>query len=207
MRFPDGLTICNLCTVSGVSTPGRVQQLALEMRSVLRSLGLNLYEAETPVRLADRDELHSNSRHDNHDEHPLLGLAIWSTTYVGKRIVGRQFKEILIQTNLPEEHFRTVLIHELTHAWFFYNNPKGGAIPLQVEEGICVLVEYLWLKSQKTEDARYRRAMIERCKDPIYGEGFQKALKAKQLLKLSSLCRYILENKKFPSRLAAFFYD
>ena len=207
MRFPDGLTICNLCTTTGVTTNNRAAQLGIEMRVTLKTLGLNLFQANTPIRLADRDELHRNSRHDNHDEHPLLGLAIWSTSYAGKRIVGRQFEKILVQSNLPENHFRTVVIHELTHAWFFYNNPKGIPLPLQVEEGICVLVEYLWLKTQNTDDARYRMKIIEACEDSIYGGGFQKALTAKRYLKLSSLCRYVLENQKFPSRLAAFFYD
>lgn len=207
MRFPDGLMICHLCTATGVTTDSRAEQLLWEMREALKTFGLNLFKAETPVRLASRDELHSNSRHDNHDEHPLLGLAIWSTTYMGKRVVSRQFNEILIQTNLPEDHFRTVAIHELTHAWFFYNNPKGRKIPLQVEEGMCVLVEYLWLKQLKSDDARFRMKIIEECQDPVYGAGFQQALKATRFLSLSSLTRYILDRGKFPSALAAFFYD
>ena len=207
MRFPDGLMICHLCTATGVTTDTRAEQLAQDMRLALKGLGLNLYQAETPIRLADRDELHSNSRHDNHEEHPLLGLAIWSTTFVGKRVVARQFNEILIQTNLPEDHFRTVAIHELTHAWFFYNNPKGKKLPLEVEEGMCVLVEYLWLKKLKTEDSRYRMKIIEECQDPVYGAGFQQALKSLRYLKLSSLTRYILEKGKFPSTLTAFFYE
>ena len=207
MRFPDGLMICNLCAANGVTTNNRAQTLANEMRAALKELGLNLYNANTPVRIADRDELHSHSRHDNHDEHPLLGLAKWSTTFAGKRIISRDFQEILVQGNLPEEHFRTVLIHELGHAWFFYNNPKGKKIPLQQEEGICVLLEYLWLRKQKTDDARFRMKIIKESPDPIYGDGFRGAFSALKYLSLPSLVRYVLEKGKFPTALAAFFYS
>ena len=207
IRFPDGLMICHLCTETGVTTQSRATKIMWEMREALRALGLNLYNAETPTRLTNRDELHTHSRHSNHDEHPLLGLAQWSITYVGKRIVSRQFNEIMIQTNLPEDHFRTVVIHELTHAWFFYNNPKGEKLPLHIEEGMCVLVEYLWLKKQKTDDARYRMKVIQECPDPIYGDGFRAALKAVKLMRLSSLARYVIGKRKFPSALSAFFYE
>ncbi len=207
LRFPDGLTICNLCSTSGVTSQSYAEQLIDEMREALKSLGLNLFQAATPMRLVDRDQLHKHSRHDHHNEHPLLGLAIWSTSYVGKRVVGRDFREILVQKHLPEAHFRTVAIHELTHAWFFYNNPKGVTIPLEVEEGMCVLVEYLWLQRQNTEDAKYRMQLIKACQDNIYGKGFQRAWKAKQQLPLSALSRYVLEHQKFPSWLSAFFYE
>ena len=207
MRFPDGLMICNLCTTHGVISNERAEKLAAEMRAALKELGLNLYNASTPVRLADRDELHSNSRHNHHDEHPLLGLAIWSTSFVGKRIVSREFKEILVQKNLPEEHFRTIVIHELGHAWFFYNNPKSSQLPLKVEEGMCVLLEYLWLRKQNSEDARFRIKVIEETRDPIYGDGFREARKSLKYLSLPSLVRYVLAKKKFPSALTAFFYS
>ena len=207
MRFPDGLTICNICAKDGVETNSRAERITVEMREALKQLGLNLYQANTPVRIASRDELNRNSRHNHHEEHPLLGLAIWSVSSVGKRVVAREFKEILVQKNLPEEHFRTVIIHELGHAWFFYNNPKGKKLPLKVEEGMCVLLEYLWLRKQKTAEAKYRMKIIAETKDPIYGDGFREAKKALRYLSLPSLVRYVLDNGKFPSALAAFFYS
>lgn len=206
MRFSDGLTICHLCTATGVTDRQHAARLAQEMRAELKTMGLDLFQAETPVRLVDRDALHSNSRHSFHSEHPLLGLAVWSTSSVGRRVVSRQFQEILIQSHLPEDHFRTVILHELGHAFVFYNNPQGHKIPLQVEEGLCVLLEYLWLKKQDTEDARYRITLIEDCTDPVYGTGFQKARQALGRLPLPILVRYILEKRSLPSALSAFFY-
>ncbi len=204
MKYPDGLLICNLCGLHGVSTLARAEKLMEEMRSALASVGLKLNKAQTPIKLCDRDELHKASRHDFHDERPLLGMARWTITSSNGRIVARTFKDILIQTHLPEEHFRTVAIHELTHAWFFYHNYRD--LPLIVEEGLCVLMEYIWLRSQKNQDARFRRTMISQSLDPIYGDGFRKARQALELMPLKVLLKYVKEKKKFPGKLAAFFY-
>ncbi|MDD7805452.1 MAG: protein DA1, partial [Endozoicomonas sp. (ex Botrylloides leachii)] len=99
---------------------------------------------------------------------------------------------------------RTVAIHELTHAWFFYNNYRS--LPLEVEEGMCVLMEYIWLKNQKTMDAKYRQTVIVKSSDPIYGDGFRQARAALKLMPLKVLLRFLQEKNKFPTRLAAFFY-
>ena len=204
MQYPDGLLICGLCGLHGVATQERADKLMNEMRSALASVGLKLNSAQAPITLCGRDELHESSRHDFHNERPILGLARWTTTTSGGRVIARTFKDILIQKNLPEEHFRTVAIHELTHAWFFYNNYRD--LPLEVEEGMCVLMEYIWLKSQKTLDAKYRRTIIAQSPDPVYGDGFRKARAALKLMPLKILLKYLKEKNKFPSRLAAFFY-
>ncbi|MCW7552613.1 protein DA1 [Endozoicomonas gorgoniicola] len=204
MLHPDGLLICNLCTLRAVDTQERAESLLNEMRLALASVGLKLNQTQTPVILCDRDELRKASRHNFHNERPILGLAQWTTTFSGGRIIGRQFDRILIQSKLPEEHFRTIAIHELTHAWLFYNQYHD--LPLQVEEGMCVLMEYIWLKNQDTKDASYRRTLIEQSRDPIYGEGFQKARAALKLMPLRVLLRYLQEKNSFPSRFSAFFY-
>ena len=204
MLHPDGLLICNLCTLRAVDTQERAESLLNEMRLALASVGLKLNQTQTPVILCDRDELRKASRHNFHNERPILGLAQWTTTFSGGRIIGRQFDRILIQNKLPEEHFRTIAIHELTHAWLFYNHYHD--LPLQVEEGMCVLMEYIWLKNQASKEAEYRRTLIEQSNDPIYGEGFQKARSSLKLMPLQVLLRYLKEKNCFPSRLGAFFY-
>ncbi|MCK5893616.1 MAG: protein DA1 [Endozoicomonadaceae bacterium] len=204
MRFPDGIVICNLCCESGVVTVQRAELIAVEMRQALKTIGLNLVNVATPVHLAGRDELYRFSRHQHHEEHALLGLARWQITMSGKRIVGRSFQNIIIQQHLPEFHFRTVMIHELCHAWFFYNHYEG--LPLEVEEGMCVLMEYLWLRTQKTEQSAYFIHRIKAATDPIYGEGFRQARQALKRLSMRLLLQYLKENRCFPSAIAAFFY-
>jgi len=203
-RHPDGVVICNICSSSGISTSDKAYEIMDEMRLVLKKIGLNLFNAETPVRLVDRDELHQYSRHKNHDTHPLLGLARWQIVKSGSRVVERNFQEILVQKQLPETHFRSIMIHELCHAWFFYNQYEG--IPLYVEEGMCVLMEYLWLKSKKTKTAMFFLRNIQLCDDPIYGRGFQEALKSMKRLRMKYLLQFIKEKRKFPGPIAAFFY-
>ncbi len=203
ITYPDGLLVCNLCNETAVTTLTQAIRIVEEMRLELQTLGLGLANTSVPVRLVDREELRSRSRHNFHNERPILGLACWSKSVLKGRVVARQFENILVQKNLPEAHFRTVIIHELTHAWFFYGYYEN---PLIIEEGMCVLMEYLWLKKQKTQDAAYRLELITQSKDPIYGEGFRQALLSRKRLPLKMLMRYIKEKKKFPSALAAFFY-
>lgn len=204
MQYPDGVVICNICNLCAVDTQERAERLLDEMRRNLASVGLKLNSSQTPLTLCGRDELRKASRHNFHNERPILGLARWTITTSGGKVVARTFKDILIQRNLPEEHFRTIAIHELTHAWFFYNNYQD--LPLVLEEGMCVLMEYIWLKNQDTQDAKYRRTLIEQSDDPIYGKGFHQAREAIERLPLLVLMQYIKEKKAFPSKLAAFFY-
>ncbi|WP_301335654.1 protein DA1 [Endozoicomonas ascidiicola] len=204
MQYPDGVVICNQCSLNGVSTQAQADQIAEEMRFALASVGLKLNSTQTPVFLCGRDELNGASHHNFHDNHPILGVTRTNTTHSRGEILARNFDCILIQINLPEEHFRTVMIHELTHAWFFYNYFLD--LPLKVEEGMCVLMEYIWLKNLDTKDAEFRRKQIALTPDPIYGDGFREAREALRLMPLSKLLSYIKEKKKFPTRWAAFFY-
>ncbi|WP_257254828.1 MULTISPECIES: protein DA1 [unclassified Endozoicomonas] len=205
MSFPDGLVICNLCNLRGVVNQEQGDRIMEQMRSALSSVGLNLHQSNTPLTLCGRDELREASRHNFHNERPILGLTRWSTsTTPNGQVIAREFNDILIQKHLPEEHFRTVAIHELTHAWLFYNNYRD--LPLEVEEGMCVMMEYIWLKNQATKDAEFRRIAIETSDDPIYGLGFQKARASLKLMPLKTLLQFIKERREFPTRWSAFFY-
>ncbi|WP_252180003.1 protein DA1 [Endozoicomonas sp. 4G] len=205
MSFPDGLVICNLCNLRGVISQEQGDKIMEQMRSALASVGLNLHQSSTPLTLCGRNELREASRHNFHNERPILGLTRWSTsTAANGQVIAREFNDILIQKHLPEEHFQTVAIHELTHAWFFYNNYRD--LPLEVEEGMCVMMEYIWLKNQDTKNAQFRIMAIENSDDPVYGLGFQKARASLKLMPLKTLLQFIKERKTFPTRWAAFFY-
>ena len=204
MQYPDGVVICNLCTLHAVDTQERAEALLNEMRLALASVGLKLNQAQTPLVLCGRNELRQASRHNFHNERPILGLTQWSISTADGRVFARTFEQILIQDKLPEEHFRTIAIHELTHAWFFYN--YYHELPLQVEEGMCVLMEYIWLKNHSSRDSEYRITLIEQSLDPVYGEGFRKARASLKLMPLGVLMRFLKEEKQFPTRWSAFFY-
>ena len=204
MQYPDGVVICNRCSINGVSTQERADQIAIQMRSAMASVGLQLNSTQTPVKLCGRDELNGASHHNFHENHPILGVTRTTTTHRKGQVLSRDFDCILIQINLPEEHFKTVMIHELTHAWFFYNYYQD--LPLKIEEGMCVLMEYIWLKSIKTKEAEFRKKQIETNPDPIYGDGFREARESLKYMPLTTLLEFIKEKKKFPNQWTSFFY-
>lgn len=195
-HYPDGLIMCSLCDRRGVFSLQRGEELLSEMRAELKKNGLDLGEAPTPLRLVDRNELCRRSRRSSNEGHPLLGLTRGMLTTVGKSVVERRFMEILIQRGLPDEQFKLVAIHELCHAWIFHRGVHH--LPLHVEEGLCVLSEYLWLRRQATPEAQFWMMRLKNNPDPIYGEGFRQALKCLQKMPLPRLMRYIQEKKKFP---------
>ena len=110
----------------------------------------------------------------------------------------------------------SILAHEATHAWLAFHPKRriGKKLPKQVEEGVCQLVAYFFLKecrslnptnSSKTASKRgeggpsdekllqYFRWAIENHNHPDYGQGFQNAERSyAQLKEESSLDGYLL---------------
>jgi len=195
-HYPDGLIMCSLCDRRGIFSLQRGEELLKKMRKELKKNGLDLGAALTPLRLVDRNELFRRSRRASNEGHALLGLTRGMITSIGKRVVKRRFMEILIQRGLPDEQFKLVAIHELCHAWVFHRGIHH--LPIQVEEGLCVLSEYLWLRRQNTPEAHFWMLRLKRNQDPVYGDGFRLALKGLERMPLPRMMRYIQEKKKFP---------
>ena len=196
--------MCSLCDKRGIFSLQRGEELLREMRVELKKNGLDLGTAKTPIRLVDRKELFRRSRRASNKGHILLGLTRGMITTANKRIVDSHFMEILIQRGLPDEQFKLVAVHELCHAWIFYRGIHR--LPLVVEEGLCVLSEYLWLKRQNTPEAKFWMMRLLRNKDPIYGDGFREALKSLEKMPLPRMMRYIQEKGKFPGFWANLLY-
>ncbi len=203
-HYPDGLIMCSLCDRRGIFSLQRGEVLLKEMRKELKKNGLNLGNALTPLRLVDRDELIRRSRRASNEGHALLGLTRGMLSRVGKKVVDRHFMEILIQKGLPEEQFKLVAIHELCHAWIFHRGIHE--LPLKTEEGLCVLSEFLWLKRQKTPEARFWEMRLIQNDDPIYGDGFREALACLKKMPLPRMVRYVQEKNKFPGFWAKLLY-
>ncbi len=194
-QYSDGHTLCELCYKDAVLDPGEAAQLFESVRVRFEQMGFNFKGAPTPFRLVDDRELASFAR-KRKKNHPTLGMARNQVTTRGKVVVERTFVEVVILAGLPREHFETVAVHVLCHAWLFHGGFYG--LPEKVEEGLCTLAEYLWLQKLNTDMARIRRKMIFESKDPIYGDGFRAALKALKKRNLAQLLTYIRKNRKFP---------
>ncbi|MCY4330200.1 MAG: protein DA1 [Endozoicomonadaceae bacterium] len=195
-HYPDGLIMCSLCDRRGIFSLPRAEELLKEMRLELKKNGLDLGQAKTPMRLVDRNELLQRSRRSSNEGHILLGLTRGMLTTVKDKVVKQRFMEIIIQKGLPAEQFKLVAIHELCHAWIFYRGIHR--LPLKIEEGVCVLSEYLWLQRQKTPEACFWKMRLVKSPDPVYGDGFRQALKSLEKMPLPRMMRYIQKKRKFP---------
>lgn len=198
VKYGDARTVCNLCRSTAVddSAEGKVkgETLVAGVRKSLAERGMGLGGAIIPLRLVERAELIRLSTHA-HASDP-SGMACTQLRMRGKQVVGREVEEILVLHGLPREHFSSVVAHELGHAWLFLN--AFPELPPLVEEGICELCASLWLTQQDTSEARYRLALMDGNKDPIYGEGFRAARSALEGRTLSELLEYVRQNRRFP---------
>jgi hypothetical protein len=115
---------------------------------------------------------------------------------VTKGLVSSNVTAILCLKGLPRDLTGSILAHEATHAWFKLHPQydPNRTMPLQVEEGCCQLMAYLFLThvqevnndrdapdveqdGQPTDKKlrQYFRYSIETDTSDIYGEGFRLA--------------------------------
>jgi hypothetical protein len=187
-QLGDGRYRCNRCRNTAVDLLEEGTRIMGEVRLVLASFGLDLAAAQIPLRLTDQDELTQLSTHA-HASDP-SGMACNTLLTRGGKVVERKVEKILILYGLPREHFAAVAAHELGHVWLFLN--AFPQLPPEVEEGICELLAYEWIKRQDTPEAQYRLKVMENNKDPVYGEGFRRvrhALEGRTLLSLLEFVR------------------
>lgn len=72
----------------------------------------------------------------------------------------RHVSAILVLNCLPRLHIGATLAHELMHAWL-HMAATYSRLPLQVEEGLCELLAYLWIEHQNTA-VRFLLACVAR---------------------------------------------
>lgn len=204
--YPDKRTICNLCYRTAVMDQAAAAALVAEMRQQLGRLGMTLHKrAVIPFRLVDTPEL-ERAKKGRKGQADVLGQTRKQCTTNGHgQIIDREVQEIVILYGLPEEQFRTVALHELCHAWLHLS--AYDELPLQVEEGLCTLTEYLYLRELNTPSSQARIAALEANPDPIYGEGFRLARQMFERVGLSRLLTYVKTKGSFkkPSLLSRLF--
>ena len=193
-KYKDGTPICNLCLPHAVTSQAEALKIFDETRKGFEALGFRFKGAETPFRLVDAKEIKRFKKVKRNK--PILGMARNQVTTQGKKVVRRDFQEIIVLAGLPRLHFETVCVHELCHAWLFFNGFYG--LPQKTEEGLCTLSEFLWLKQFDSDEAKVRRRMINENQDPIYGNGFREAAKALEKRDLAQVLTYVRKNGRFP---------
>lgn len=194
-KYPDGRHVCALCFGSAVFDQPKAQQLFEEMRHELERMGFAFNDAPLPFRLVSKKELEKNSKRKRKSR-PALGTAKSTVMTRNKRVVSRKLDEIIIMNGLSEDLFRLVAAHELCHAWLLL---KGFPIlPDRVEEGLCTLVESLWLQQQRDQGSAIRLKSLQENPDPIYGNGYRAARAALGKMSLAKLLAHVHKNGRFP---------
>ena len=112
------------------------------------------------------------------------------------REVRRELEEVVILHGLPQEHFSAIAAHELGHVMLF--NQGFDNLPAKVEEGLCELCSYLWLKQRGDRHADFRIDSMQKNDDSTYGVGFRQALKSYEKVGLRELLVYVKKNQGFP---------
>lgn len=187
--YADGRTVCHRCRRTAIDDVIIGQPLVAQVRVTLARLGLDLGAATTPLRLVDQVELIRRSTKP-YASKP-TGMACHQWVSRNGQIIERSVEAILILHGLPAEHCAAIAAHELAHSYLFLH-AFPDLVPL-VDEGLCELAAYLWLKQQGTVEAAYRMKTMEENDDPIYGRGFQAARRGMEQIGVTGLLKRVGE--------------
>ncbi len=156
--FRGGGRFCDPCAATGVNTQDELHALLPKARAVLRAMGMSL-KHPVRVRLVDETRMHAMSANES-------GMVGGFITIQGQRVM-----EIYVAAGLPEMEFGATVAHEFMHAWIAQNGfPR---LDRAVEEGLCQVVAYRWLRDQPDSRASLVRNSIDNNPDPVYGDGFR----------------------------------
>ncbi|MEG3637906.1 protein DA1 [Magnetococcus sp. PR-3] len=188
-----GPSICNLCHPTAILDSKQASQLTRSVCAFLSKLNLDIDPTTIPLTLVNNKTLRKASK-NRRDE--VRGLCRTRTTMQGKKVMDHRPEEILILKGLPKEHFCMVAVHEFTHAWIAWHKVRG--LSKRDEEGLCCLMEFLWLREQKTPMAKFRLKQLNDSKDPIYGKGLTQAKAALKQHGLPTILSSIRTEKRLP---------
>ena len=198
MLYQDGRQMCKLCRRTAVMSTDDIAPIEKEVKRIFAAFTLDVRNEVIPVRLVRQDEIPS-IREDGTsqiDTSATLGMAFCASR-IQEGKATRFVKEILVLYGLPAEHFAEVLAHEYGHAWMWLTGYPD--LPEFVEEGMCELFAWIWLKSQRTPEATYRLHLMENNPHPDYGNGFRAANVQFKKHRLLALLNHVKVHRRFPS--------
>jgi hypothetical protein len=190
--YADHRKICNICRKTIITEPDKAKVILDQVKIFYTGLEMNLTGITANIRFVDLKELAQESR-DLHN----IATGLTKATRIGSstRPIGK-INELLILIGLPMVHTSYILAHELCHVWFVIARfPELQPI---VEEGMCELLSYLWLRSINTLESRYWMHRIDNNQNLIYGNGFQQARKNfNQIDGIQALLAYLRGKRTF----------
>ncbi len=196
VTYPDGRAVCNRCRRTAVDDVEAGLPLLAEVRVVMAGAGLDTGAAPIPLALADRRALAGRGG-KAYAPNPAGLMSANSTTRDG--VVIERHAAITVLHGLTCEQFQGIIAHELMHVHLYLH--AFPDLPDVMDEGLCNLVEYLWLEGRKTPEAAVRLKLLAGTTDPIYGEGLRQALAAYQKMarpRLPALLAFVRQHGRWP---------
>jgi hypothetical protein len=187
--FGDGRLRCRRCRAGAVETQPDARRLLPVVRRQLAGMGLELPRR---VRVRIVSPAAALDAAGPREEGLLLGL----TERVTGRREGTHVVEISIVAGMPPAYFGRAVAHEFGHAWLAL---RGRApVPDAVEEGMCELFAYAWLKRDGTPLALALRERFAGRPDPLYGGGFRAVHTAVRRHGLARVLDAVLSSGRLP---------
>lgn len=153
--YADGRQVCSKCLSTAVQDSEGARYLMTDIRTMLGTdFGIDTGGAEITIQLGELEEgrklYQAGKPGDISVGHVCVeGMTLqkYYALQVGSKLVQkREVKGLYLLSGMSRMHAAKVLAHELTHVYLALN--KYNILPLEVEEGICQLVSYLWLAEQ-----------------------------------------------------------
>jgi hypothetical protein len=174
------IALCRRCASTSIRTQADVKRELPAMKRQLADLGIRTI---TPVRV----ELATPEQLDGIANNHALGVTISRE---------RSVVRLLVRQDLPFVKFGTTVAHEVMHTWMTQNG--FGELPPLVAEGLCQMLAHAWIRRQDGILAAAERHQIENNPDPIYGEGFRKAIDAVRRAGLPRTLDTVKLHRRFP---------
>lgn len=162
--FSSGLYRCPTCLVDAVETQAEARARLPSVRARMAMIGVELAD-RVPVHVVSAEEI--NTTGGVPARGVLLGLTEqWVTAGRPVSVSG-----IRVVAGMPPTHFGRAVAHEIGHAWLAQHGHRRA--DFAVEEGLCELFAYAWLKRERSIPAESLRAQMHSNPDPVYGGGFR----------------------------------
>ncbi|PHT52806.1 Protein DA1-related 2 [Capsicum baccatum] len=165
----DGRSLCLECMESAIMDTGDCQPLYHSIRDYYEGMNMKI-EQQVPMLLVERQALNEaigGEKHGFHHMPETRGLCLSEEQTItsllkrprmsGCKVVGMRTRPqkltqkyevtaILVLFGLPRLLTGAILAHELMHAWLRLKGFRN--LSLEVEEGICQVLSYMWLESE-----------------------------------------------------------
>jgi hypothetical protein len=172
---------CPSCSADAVDTDTELRRHVVEVRRITRELGFGL---TVPVRVVFASVP------------PALGPALAHTELVLTGPRTADVNLVRVAPGLPAFMFSRSVAHEVGHAWLAQSSARPHRA--EVEEGVCELVSYAWLKRSGLAYAEAVRDMIRHNPDPTYGDGFREVHEAVHGHGLRRVLRSLIDRGELP---------